>query len=146
MDKEHLNVQDIVIGDFVQEWLEIPGKWGTPMYVDGIFGEGDLYLNLEGNEADPFDAKVKDVYDIPIDFGILKHFGFAEVDHNVFQLTQGDWCLNVCVMKPFHFLVTGILFNKNGKCVMLGDGLDSIRIIQHRFYDETKVPLKLTFE
>lgn len=146
MDKEHLNVQDVVVGDFVQEWLKIPGKWSMPMFVDGIFGDGDLYLNFDGNEADPFDANVKDVYDIPIDFGILKHFGFAEVDRNVFQLTQGDWCLNVRVMKPFHFLVTGTLFNKNGKCVMLGDGLDSIRIIQHRFYDETKVPLKLTFE
>lgn len=146
MDKQHLTVNDIVIGDYVQEWLKIPGKWSMPMYVDGIFGEGDLYLNFDGNEADPWDANVKNVFDIPVDFGILPHFGFVEVDHHVFQLTQGDWSLTVCVLKPFHFVVTGMLFSKDGKCVILGDGLDSIRTIQHRFYDETKQPLKLVFE
>ena len=146
MDKEHLNVQDIVIGDFVQEWLEIPGKWGTPMHVDGVFGDGSLNLNLDGNEADPFDANVKDVYDIPIDWGILPHFGFFEADHHLFQLEQNDWIvmvhvLNVC--NTFHSNV--MLSNKNGKSVLLGC-VYSIRELQHKFYDETKEPLKLTFE
>lgn len=146
MDKEHLNVQDIVIGDFVQEWSKIPGKWGTPMYVDGIFGEGDLYLNLEGNEADPWDAKVKDVFDIPIDWGILPHFGFFEADSHLFQLEKGDWMVMVHVLKvcnTFHSNV--MLSNKNGKSVLLGC-VYSIRELQHRFYEETKEPLKLTFE
>ena len=43
MDKEHLTLQDIVYGDYVQEWLGIPGKWSMPMYVDGVFGDGSLY-------------------------------------------------------------------------------------------------------
>lgn len=146
MTKEHLTLQDIVMGDFVQEWSEIPGKWSTPMYVDGIFGEGDLYLNLEGNEADPFDANVKDVYDIPIDWGILPHFGFFEADHHLFQLEQGEWMvmvhvLNIC--NTFHSNV--MLSNKNGNAVLLGC-VYSIRELQHRFYDETKNPLKLIFE
>lgn len=146
MDKEHLNVQDIVIGDFVQEWLEIPGKWGTPMYVDGIFGEGDLYLNLEGNEADPFDANVKDVYDIPIDWGILPHFGFFESDTHLFVLEVGEWQLAVHVFKVYNiFLANAMLSSKNREAVLLGS-VYSIRELQHRFYDETKVPLKLTFE
>ena len=74
MDKQHLTVNDIVLGDYVQEWSEIPGKWSMPMYIDGIFGD-DLYLNFDGNEADPWDAKIKDVFDIPIDWGILTHCG-----------------------------------------------------------------------
>ena len=146
MDKEHLNVQDIIIGDFVQEWLEIPGKWGTPMYVDSIFSDGSLYLNLEGNEADPFDAKVEDVYDIPIDWGILPHFGFFETDHHLFQLKQSDWMVMVHVLKvcnTFHSNV--MLSSKNGKSVLLGS-VYSIRELQHRFYDETNEPLRLTFE
>ena len=146
MDKEHLNVQDIVIGDFVQEWLKIPGKWGTPMYVDGAFGDGSLYLNLDGNEADPFDANVKDVYDIPIDWGILPHFGFFEADSHLWTLKQGNWMVMVHVLKvcnTFHSNV--MLSNKNGKVFLLGS-VGSIRELQHRFYDETKEPLKLTFE
>lgn len=146
MDKQHLTVNDIVIGDFVQEWSEIPGKWSMPMYVDGIFGEGDLYLNFDGNEADPWDANVKDVYDIPIDWGILPHFGFFEADSHLFQLEKGDWMVMVHVLKvcnTFHSNV--MLSNKNGKIVLLGC-VYSIRELQHRFYEETKEPLKLTFE
>lgn len=147
MDKEHLNVQDIVIGDFVQEWLENPGKWGTPMHVDGVFGDGSLYLNFDGNEEDPFDANVKDVYDIPIDWGILPHFGFFEADSHLFQLEKGDWMVMVHVLKINHtFYANVMLSNKmNGKVVLL-DCVYSIRELQHRFYDAAKVPLKLTFE
>jgi len=146
MDKQHLTVNDITIGDFVQEWSKIPGKWSMPMYVDGIFGEGDLYLNFDGNEADPWDAKVKDVFDIPIDWGILPHFGFFEADSHLFQLEKGDWMVMVHVLKvcnTFHSNV--MLSNKNGKSVLLGC-VYSIRELQHRFYDKTKQPLKLVFE
>ena len=146
MDNKHLTLQDIVCGDFVQEWSEIPGKWSTPMYVDGVFGDGSLYLNLDGNEADPWDANVKDVYDIPIDWGILSHFGFFEADHHLFQLEQGEWMvmvhvLNIC--NNFHSNV--MLSNKNGNAVLLGC-VYSIRELQHKFYEATKEPLKLTFE
>ena len=146
MDKQHLTVNDIVIGDYVQEWLKIPGKWSMPMYVDGIFGEGDLYLNFDGNEADPWDAKIKDVFDIPIDWGILPHFGFFEVATHLFQIEIGDWQLVVHVFKVCDvFLSNAMLSNKNGHVVLLGE-VDSIRTIQHRFYEETKQPLKLNFE
>ena len=147
MDNEHLKVQDIVCGDFVQEWLEIPGKWGTPMHVDGVFGDGSLYLNFDGNEADPFDANVKDVYDIPIDWGILPHFGFFEADSHLFHLEQGDWMVMVHVLKIFNkFHANVMLSNKmNGNVVLFGY-IYSIRELQHKFYDETKQPLKLNFE
>lgn len=146
MDKEHLTLQDICVGDYVQEWSEIPGKWSMPMYVDGIFGDGDLYLNFEGNEADPWDAKIKDVFDIPIDWGILPHFGFFEVDNHLFQIEVGEWQLGVEVFKVHNtFLANAMLANKNGRAVLLGL-VDSIRMLQHKFYDETKQPLKLNFE
>ena len=146
MDKQHLTVNDICIGDYIQEWSEIPGKWSMPMYVDGIFGDGDLYLNFEGNEADLWDANIKDVFDIPIDWGILPHFGFFEVDTHLFQIEVGDWQLVVHVFKVCDvFLSNAMLSNKNGHVVLLGE-VDSIRTIQHRFYEETKQPLKLNFE
>lgn len=146
MNKQHLTVNDICVGDYVQEWSEIPGKWSMPMYVDGIFGDGDLYLNFEGNEADPWDAKVKDVFDIPVDWEILSHFGFFEADSHLFQLEQGDWMVMVHVLKVCNkFYANTMLSNKNGKAVLLGC-VCSIRELQHKFYDETKQPLKLTFE
>lgn len=146
MDKQHLTVNDIVLGDYVQEWSEIPGKWSMPMYIDGIFGEGDLYLNFDGNEADPCDAKIKDVFDIPIDWGILPHFGFFEVENHLFQLEVGEWQIAVHVFKVCNtFLANVMLANKNGKAVLLG-AIDSIRMLQHLFYEETKQPLKLNFE
>ncbi len=146
MKENHLTLNDINVGDYVQQWLEIPGKWGTPMYIDGVFGDGRLYLNLDGNEADQFDANVKDVYDIPIDWGILPHFGFFEADSHLFQIEVGEWQLTVHVFKVCNtFLANAMLANKNGMAVLLGE-VDSIRMLQHKFYDETKQPLKLTFE
>lgn len=146
MDKEHLKVQDIVNGDFVQEWHEIPGMWGAPMHVDGVFGDGSLYLNFEGNESDQFDANVKDVYDIPIDWGILPHFGFFEDFIHLFRLEQGDWMVTVHVLKVCNkFYANVMISNMDGKSILLGC-VCSIRELQHRFYEATKKPLKLTFE
>lgn len=141
-----VGIYDLRVGDYIQEWLEIPGKWGTPMYVDSIFSDGSLYLNLDGNEADPWDANVKNVYDIPIDWGILPHFGFFEADSHLFQLEKGDWMVMVHVLKVCNTFYSNVMLsNKNGKSVLLGS-VCSIRELQHKFYDETKVPLKLTFE
>lgn len=145
MDKHHLTVNDIVLGDYVQEWSEIPGNFSMPMYIDGIFGDGDLYLNFDGNEADPWDAKIKDVFDIPIDWGILTHFGFFEIDNHLFQIEVGEWQLAVHVFKVCNtFLSNAILVNDH-RAVLLGE-VYSIRMLQHKFYDETKQPLKLNFE
>jgi hypothetical protein len=144
---EQLSLYDLRIGDYIQEWREIPGVFSMPMYVSCIFDDGDLYLNFDGNEADPWDANVKDVYDIPIDWGILPHFGFFEEDHHLFELEQGDWMVMVHVLKICNiFHANVMLSNKmNGKAVLLGC-VYSIRELQHKFYDETKEPLKLTFE
>ena len=145
MDKQHLTLNDVFIGDYVQEWREIPGKWSMPMYVDGIFADGDLYLNFDGNEADPWEAKITDVFDIPIDWGILSHFGFFEADNHLFQIEVGEWQLAVHVFKVCNtFLANAMLANKH-RAVLLGE-VYSIRMLQHKFYDETKQPLKLVFE
>ena len=146
MDKEHLTLQDVVCGDFVQEWLDIPGKWSMPMYVDGVFGDGSLYLNFDGNEADPWDANVKDVYDIPIDSDILPHFGFAEICKDMFRIDVGELLLAVHVFNVYNgSLATATISNKNGEIIILG-WVNSIRKLQHLFYDETKKPLKIVFE
>lgn len=147
MKEKHLTLNDIHIGDYVQEWLAIPGKWGTPMYIDGIFANGDIYLNLDGNEADPFDSTVRDIYDIPIDFGILSHFGFFECDHHVWTMEYEDWHIVVSVYKPYQFFTgNAIVSNSNGTVAMSKENINSIRKLQHWFYEETDKVLKLVFE
>lgn len=146
MEAKKLTLQDIHIGDYVQEFSEITKNFSMPMYVDSIFSDGDIYLNFNGNEADPWETKVKDVYDIPIDYGILPHFGFFEVENHLFKLEVGECQIAVHVFKVCnYFLAKGMLANKNGKAVLLGV-IDSIRMLQHLFYEETKQPLKLNFE
>lgn len=141
---EQLSLYDLRIGDYIQEWREIPGVFSMPMYVSCIFDDGDLYLNFEENEADPWEANVKDVYDIPIDWGILSHFGFFESDTHLFTIEQGDWQLAVHVFKVCNtFLANAMLANKN-RAIILGE-VNSVRMLQHKFYDETGEPLKLVF-
>lgn len=145
---EPLTLNDIYVGDYIQVWMDIPGKWSMPMYISGIFSDGDLYLNFDGNEADPWESEIGSVYDIPIDYGILPHFGFAECEHNVFRKEVGKWELTVGVTKikrDFH--ATVFLYDSDSRKfpLILGEA-DTIRKLQHFFYDETREPLKLTFE
>lgn len=146
MDNKNLTLQDITVGDYVQEWSEIPQQFSMPMYVDSIFSDGDIYLNFEGNEADVWETKIKDIYDIPIDFSILSHFGFDEIDTHLFGKIIGEWKLVVHVFKINNiFLTNAMLSNKSGSAIILGD-VSSVRLLQHKFYNETKEPLKLVFE
>jgi len=46
---KQLQLQDLFIGAWVQEYLEIPKKLSTPMYVESIFESGDIYLDFEEN-------------------------------------------------------------------------------------------------
>ena len=152
MEAKKLTLQDIHIGDYVQEFSEITKNFSMPMYVDGIFGDGDLYLNFEGNEADPWDAKIKDVFDIPIDWGILPHFGFVETDHHVWVKECGDWLIRVDVFRPHTSFIVNVAVTylgkgKNKGKTLLSDGhINSIRELQHFFYEKTDKPLKLNFE
>ena len=152
MDKQHLTLQDIFCFDYVQEWSEIPGNFSMPMYVSGIFEDGWLYLNFEGNEADPCETKIDNIYDIPIDFGILPHFGFVEMDHNIWVKEYGDWLLRSNVFKVdksfyVNAAVTYLGEGVNKGKMMFKDGsIFSIRELQHFFYEKTGQPLKLTFE
>ena len=49
------------------------------MKVTGVFGEsGDMYLEVDDEQGDPFEGDLNDVYGLPIDEKILEGFGFVE--------------------------------------------------------------------
>lgn len=78
MYKNHLNLQDIHIGDWVQEYSEITGKLSMPMYVSAIFADGTIYLDFNGNEGDVWESNIEDIAPIRIEEDVMKGFGFRE--------------------------------------------------------------------
>lgn len=85
MYKNHLNLHDIHIGDWVQEYSEFTGKPSMPMFVSAIFADGTIYLDFDGNEGDVWEANIENVAPIKIDKDILKGFGFTKGPHGT------DW-------------------------------------------------------
>lgn len=73
-----MTLQDIHIGDYVQAYSTITKKFAPPMYVTAIFDDGLIYLNIAGNEGDPFEENITDTYSLPITKRILKYFGFRK--------------------------------------------------------------------
>lgn len=63
-----------------------------------------MYLDIKGNDGDPFDANVKDIYGVPINEVILHDFGFVP--------TKGD---NVWLMKVRDFRLTVALKWQGGE-------------------------------
>ena len=52
MYNNHLQLQDLQIGDWVQEINDITGKPSMPMYVSAIFESGHVYLDFDGKDFD----------------------------------------------------------------------------------------------
>lgn len=63
----------------IDDWVYDSPKNGFPMQVTGIFKDGDLYLDFEGNEGDIWESKAEDIAPIPIDEHILENSGFTRV-------------------------------------------------------------------
>src|SRR3712207_8235292 len=93
MYKNHLKLQDIHIGDWVQECSKITGRPSIPMYVSAIFKDGTIYLDFNGNEGDVWETDIEKIFPITIDKDILHGFGF-EFDFDVENLDRKSTRLN----------------------------------------------------
>lgn len=54
------------LGDWVYERGEVSRKLSPPMYVVGIWENG-VYLEIDGEQGDPFEADYKDIVPIPFE-------------------------------------------------------------------------------
>ena len=54
--ENHLNLADLHIGDWVQQYSDITEQLLCPMYVSALFEDGTVYLDFKGNEADIWDG------------------------------------------------------------------------------------------
>ena len=125
MYKNHLTLQGLHIGDWVQEYSEITGKFSMPMYVDAIFSDGLVYLDFDINEDS------------------LREFGFKiDVDINDFYLnTNGDKIYTHRFQyDPSRWTV------QFGEDVRYTPTCVNIHELQHAYYEYVGKPLALSWK
>ena len=138
--ERHLQLQDVRVGDWVQEYSEITDKLSIPMYVSAIFENGDVYLDFNGNEADVWEEEIENIVPIQIDEDILKGFGFEhDKDIGDFFLRVGDRKLYVHRFQ-YDLSMWVIQFDDD---VRYTPTCRNIHELQHIFYKYTRKPLIL---
>ena len=85
-----LKVEELFLGMWVQQWHEIPCRFSPPMQVTGIFGDGDMYLEIDKEQGDPFEGNLSDTFGLPIEPKMLELFGFKSEGKGVYILTVRD--------------------------------------------------------
>jgi len=145
-DLRKLQVQDLAIGDWVYDYLEIPQKLSTPMYVEAIYESGDIYLNFKGNPADPFETTIKNVRGISMTPDILKHFGFRETDHDVYELDCKDFKVRVVIIHVEKSnYVRAIVEHKDGG-YRFDDNITFVHQLQRFVFGFVRQPLILNYQ
>lgn len=68
-----IDIHDLTVGN----WVYDGERTQFPMFVQAI-GEDYVYLNFDGNEADPWESEPKDLFGIPLTEELLEKTGFKE--------------------------------------------------------------------
>ena len=87
--------QDLCIGNYVYDG----DKTKFPMYVETI-GEDYVYLNFDGNEADPWETTPEELQGIPLTGELLEKIGFTLKD----GLWRHKWGIKVEPEDGFVFI------------------------------------------
>lgn len=137
-----LQLQDLQIGDWVQEINDITGERSMPMYVSAIFEHGYVYLDFEGNEGDVWEVDIEDIAPIEISEKVLIGFGFGKeiIGTILTHLNDGN--------------ELGIEFNDERNCWNAYTNNHSyafinckyIHELQHRVFDITHRPLNIEWK
>lgn len=156
MYKNHLDLHDIRIGDWVQEYSEITGKLSIPMFVSAIFTDGTIYLDFNGNEGDVWESNIEDIAPIRIEEDVMKGFGF-EFDIRGFKLSIEDSHIYIHKFqqnfnKRFFQIGENVsLFNK--WVIQIGENVKfnttccyNIHDLQHAYYKYAHKPLVLNWK
>lgn len=142
---EHLTLNDIHVGDWVQEYSRIAKRMSCPLVVKDIFADGSLNLGFDNerySEFEPIESYDKDIYGIKISKEILEGFGFVKV--------ANEGCDRQLRYKGYSILFGSpdkVLFYKNADENYI-DTLKGafIHELQHSFYKQTGMPLKLDWK
>ena len=142
MYKGHLQLQDLQIGDWMQEYSEITDNFSMPMYVSAIFEDGTVYLNFNGNEGDVWESKIEDIVPIKIGEKTLIDFGFRKE------------IIGTSLTHPNDGNEIDIAFNAERNCWNAGTdnqpyasiNCNYVHELQHLVFEITHNPLKLDWK
>ncbi len=143
MYNNHLQLQDLRIGDWVQEYNETTGNFSMPMCVSAVFEDGTVYLNFNGNEGDVWEANIEDIAPIDLNEDSLREFGFEiDADINDFYFnTNGD-----------KIYTHRFQYDRNRWTVQFGEDVRytptcvNIHELQHAYYEYVGKPLVLSWK
>lgn len=109
-----MKIEELFIGAWVQEYSPAADRLYMPMQVVGLFqsliSQDTVYLDFEGNEADPWEAELKDLRGIPVTEEILLKNGFVKDDefegvynYDYFYVLKEEnrWWMDTNMTKPF---------------------------------------------
>lgn len=142
---EHLTLNDIHVGDWVQEYSGIAKRMSCPLVVKDIFADGSLNLGFDNekySEFEPIESYDKDIYGIELNEEILEGFGFVKVANEDYD-------------RQLHYKGYSILFGLPNKVLFYKNDLqiymDTLKEpftheLQHSFYKQTGTPLKLEWK
>lgn len=141
-----LLLQDLFIGAWVQEIPDTTKVKSFPMFVSAIFSDGNLYLDFNGNESDPFDSNIKEIRGIEIQPDILRGFHFEETDHNVFEKKCDGFKVVVTINDHQHYklLRAGIHHDNGG--FQFDENIIYIHHLQDFVFRSTRKPLNLSWQ
>lgn len=139
-------LQDLFIGAWVCEFLEIPRKEATPMSVNAIFNDGLIYLDFEENEGDPFEAEIKNIRGILIDSDTMRHFQFSETDHNVFEKKCDGYKVVVEIHEHQQYKLIRAKIQHDDGGFQFNDNLIYIHHLQKFAFESTRKPLVLDWK
>ena len=76
---KNLTLRDIHVGDWVQVWSEVAGRYSQPLKIIQICDDGTIYLVTSDEERPtPWEEDIKNVDALPIDADLLRGFGFEK--------------------------------------------------------------------
>lgn len=73
-----LKLEEVFVGAWVHQYNAASERFTPPMKVAGVFGCGDLHLEIDKEQGDPFEGTLEDTFGLPIDDRVLEGFGFVE--------------------------------------------------------------------
>lgn len=144
-ENEHLTLNDIHVGDWVQEYSGIVKRMSCPLVVKDIFADGSVNLGFDNerySEFEPMESFDKDIYGIELNEEILEGFGFERKANGYYI-----WLLRYEGYSILCGLSNKVLFYKNADGSYI-DTLDEpfIHELQRSFYKRTGIPLKLEWK
>lgn len=146
MNVKKLQLQDLFIGAWVVEQMEYKQRQSIPMFVSGIFQDGDLYLDFNGNEGDVWEAKIDDIRGIPITSDNLRYFHFVETEHNTFAMNCEGFQVVVYVADHQQYKIVKSSIRHNDGGFQYNDNLIFIHQLQKFVFEATQKPLILEFQ